>query len=54
MFFPLLDHNITCSLVRDHFLALVLVFLSLWSVAQPLGGVIFWQSGAICYWKVYN
>jgi hypothetical protein len=24
MFFPLLDHNITCSLVRDHFLALVL------------------------------
>jgi hypothetical protein len=38
MFFPLLDDNITCSLlVRDHFLAFVLVFLSLWSVAQPLG-----------------
>jgi hypothetical protein len=24
MFFPLLDHNITCSHLRDHFLALVL------------------------------
>ena len=32
MFFPLLDHNITCSLVRDHFLALVLDFslLEVW------------------------
>jgi hypothetical protein len=32
MFFPLLDHNITCSLVRDHSLALVLGFclLEVW------------------------
>ena len=54
MFFPLMDHNITCCHCERDSLALVLVFLSLWSVAQPLGGVIFWQSGAICYWKVYN
>jgi hypothetical protein len=40
MFFPLLDHNITCSPLEKSFLALVL-FLSLGSVAQPLGGVIF-------------
>jgi hypothetical protein len=45
MFFPLLDHNITCSHLERDLLALVL-FLSLGSVAQPLGGVIFWQSGA--------
>jgi hypothetical protein len=37
----LLDHNITCSHLRDHFLALVLDF-SLGSVAQPLGGFISW------------
>jgi hypothetical protein len=32
MFFPLLDHNITCSHLRDHFLALVLDFslLEVW------------------------
>jgi hypothetical protein len=29
------------------------IFVS-WSVAQPLGRIIFWQSGALCYWKVYN
>jgi uncharacterized protein (DUF2062 family) len=32
MFFPLLDHKITCSHLRDHFLALVLDFslLEVW------------------------
>jgi hypothetical protein len=40
MFFPLLDHNITCSPLEKSFLALVL-FLSLGSVALSLGSVIF-------------
>ena len=36
MFFPLNDHNITCSHLRDYSLALVLDFSSLGGVAQLL------------------
>jgi hypothetical protein len=36
MFFPLIDHNITCSHLRDYSLALVLDFFSLGGVAQLL------------------
>ena len=40
MFFPLLDHNITCSHLRDHSLALVLDF-SLLEVWRNLLEVLF-------------
>jgi hypothetical protein len=38
---PSFNHNITCSHLRDTFLALVLGFSSLWSEAQPLGRLLF-------------
>jgi hypothetical protein len=43
MFSPHLDHNITCSLVRDTFLVFFLswIFLSLWSEAQLFGRLLF-------------
>ena len=41
MFFPLLDHNITCSHLRDHSLAFVLVPLSLGVWRNLLGGLFF-------------
>jgi hypothetical protein len=46
MFFPLLDHNITCSHLRVTLLALVLVSISFWSEALHLGRLLF---GKWCY-----
>jgi hypothetical protein len=41
MFSPHLDHNITCSHLRDHFLALVLGLLSLGVWRNLLEGLFF-------------
>jgi hypothetical protein len=41
--------NITCSLVRVTLLSFVLVYSSLWSEAQPLGGLFF---GKWCFYSL--
>jgi hypothetical protein len=45
MFFPLIDHNITCSHLRERLLAFVLHFLSLGG-----GSATSWRSYSLVKW----